>query len=135
MKSDSLDELQTAFADWRKTKKHRREAIPERLLARAQRCTVKHGVRAVVHATGVERARLFRGKTVDEPAKAVQAESTSAGSRPGPAFSRLQLGAPSVRPGPVAEVETDSGAKLRLYELTPEVIGLLGALCGVGGTR
>ena len=73
MKVDSLDELEVAFSEWRKTKKHRREAIPERLLARAQRCTVKHGVRAVAHATGVERARLFRGQAVDEPAKAVQA--------------------------------------------------------------
>ena len=135
MKVESLDELEAAFAEWRKRKKYRQEPIPERLLGRARRCTVNHGVRAVVLATGVERARLLQGKSVDKPAKPVQANNASARSRPRPAFSLLQLGASSVRPGPVAEVDIDSGVKLRLYELTPEIVGLLGAMCGVGGTR
>ena len=135
MKVESLDELQSAFADWRKTKKRRQEAIPEGLLARARRCTVKHGVRAVARATGVERSRLFRGKAVDEAERSVAAQRRRLPAMSIPGFSRLELGAPSVRPGPIAEIETGTGAKLRLFELTPEMMGLLGALCGVGGTR
>ena len=62
MKVDSLDELESAFAEWRRGKKHPREAMPEELRARALRATKKHGVPAVVRVTRVERARLFRSK-------------------------------------------------------------------------
>ena len=62
MKVDSLDELRSAFAEWRRRKRHAREAMPEELLARARRATEKHGVTAVVAATRVERARLFRSR-------------------------------------------------------------------------
>jgi len=60
MKVDSLDELKAAFAAWRRSKKHAREPMPEELRCRAQRATKKHGVRAVVRVTRVERARLLR---------------------------------------------------------------------------
>jgi hypothetical protein len=55
-----------------------------------------------------------------------------------PTFSRLELGAPmtpSLRARPIAEVETGAGVTLRVFEQTPEMMGLLSAVCGVGGVR
>ena len=133
MKVDSLDELRSAFAEWRRRKKHAREAMPEELLARARRATEKHGVTAVVAATRVERARLFRSgpairKAPDEKKKG-KPESVAT-------FSRLELSAPSTpSPRPIAEVETGSGVRLRMFEQTPELMGLFSAVCGLGGVR
>jgi len=135
MRVDSLEQLQSAFAQWRRTKRHAREAVPEHLLARAQRCTGKHGVPAVVRATGVERSRLFRRTALGETARASSDADAQVGARSVPAFSRLELSTPAVLHRPVAEVETDTGIKLRLFEQTPEILELLGALCGVGGMK
>jgi hypothetical protein len=136
MKVDSLDELKAAFAAWRKRKKHAREPMPEDLRIRARRATKKHGVTAVVRVTRVERARLFR----TTPARTKTNGATSAKPKDVPksvpTFSRLELGspsAPSVRP--MVEVETGSGATLRVFEQTPEIIGLLSAVCGFGARR
>ena len=134
MKFDSLDELESAFAAWRRRKKHARERIPEALLVRAQRTAEKHGVGATVRVTRVERARLFRtesGSTAGEVA-----ESTAPKDLPVPAFSRLELSAPSApRLSPIAELETGTGVTLRMFEQTPEMMGLLAAVCGLGGGR
>lgn len=135
MKVDSLDELKAAFAAWRKSKKHAREPMPEELRCRAQRATKKHGVTAVVRVTRVERARLLR-------ATSARTKPNGATSKPKavpksvPTFSRLELGspsAPSLRP--IVEVETGSGATLRVFEQTPEMMGLLSAVCGFGVGR
>jgi len=154
MKVESLAELESAFEQWRRRKRHVRESMPRELLARARRATKQHGVKAVVRATRVERARLFR----DRPAhgKAPEARSTSRPSRskrargkvegvrstkpkgvPGsaPTFSRLEVNAPvTSKARPVAEVET-SGVTLRVFEQTPELLRLLSAVCGFGGVR
>jgi len=137
MKVDSLDELKSAFAEWRESKRHAREPIPEPLWARARRATKKHGVTAVVRVTRVERARLLGTR----PARIAADRSASASSKPKgvpesvPTFSRLELSAPSApRPGPIAEVER-SGVTLRVFEPTPEMMGLLSAVCGLGGAR
>ncbi len=135
MKVDSLDELRSAFADWRKNKKYRQEAIPEGLLARAQRCTSKHGVREVARAAGVDRCRLLQEQVAGEMAPAVPAQKAGVVTGSTPGYSRLDLAMPSVARSPIAEIETDTGIKLRLFEQTPEVLGLLGALCGVGGMK
>lgn len=135
MKVDSLEELESAFADWRSTKKHAREAMPKELLDRARRAAQKHGLKDVVRAIRVDRSRLFRnvaagaGRTRKKSRK-----KASTGSAP--AFSRLELSAPSapsVRP--LAEVETVTGVKLRVFEETPEMLSLLSAACGFGGVR
>jgi hypothetical protein len=132
MRIDALDELEYAFAEWRKGKKHAREAMPEELLARARRTTRGHGVAAVVRVTGVERARLFR--TARSQEKVAGAASTMPRSMSVPAFSRLDLSAPSASwPRPIAEVETGSGVTLRVFEQTAEMVGLLTAVCGLGG--
>jgi hypothetical protein len=132
---ESLKELESAFAQWRRTKKHAREPMPDELLVRARRATKKHGVRAVVRVTRVERARLFRSKPARTKAH-VSASTTPKGVPESvPPFSRLELSAPSTsRPGPVAEVET-SGVTLRVFEQTPEMMGLLSAVFGFGGAR
>ena len=134
MKVDSLDELKWAFEEWRRSKKHAREAIPEELRARARRAMERHGVRAVVGVTRVEGARLLRSgrasrKAQDEKDRGDEPKSV-------PTFSRLEMSAPSSpRLRPIAEVETGSGVTLRLFEQTPELMGLMAAVCGLGGAR
>ena len=134
MKVDSLDELRSVFAEWRRSKKYVREPMPEELLARARRATEKHGVKVVVSVTRVERARLFR--TRPSRTKAREATSTKPRDVPVPSFSRLELSAPSAPSlRPIAEVETGSGVTLRVFEQTAEMMVLLSAVCGVGGVR
>ena len=138
MRVDSLDELKSAFAEWRRGKKHAREPMPEQLRARGRQATTKHGVTAVVRVTRVERARLFRTRPARMSMEAKGAASTKAKGVPRslPRFSRLELSAPSAAsPRPLAEVETGSGVTLRLFEQTPEMMGLLCAVCGFGGLR
>jgi hypothetical protein len=154
MKVESLDELKSAFEEWRRSKRHVREPMPQQLLARACRATKKHGVKSVVGVTRVERARLFRSKPAgvkapgargtNRPFEGKRAHVKASGARatrpkgvPGsvPAFSRLQVSAPPApKPRPVAEVEA-SGVMLRVFEQTPEMMGLLSAVCGSGGVR
>ncbi len=133
MRVESLDELRSAFAEWRGRKKYVREPMPEELLARARRATEKHGVRVVVGVTRVERARLFPSR----PAGSKGPEERRKGEPPlVPTFSRLQLGAPSApSPRPIVEVQTGCGVTLRVFEQTPELMGLLSAVCGLGGMR
>ena len=138
MKVDSLDELKSAFQEWRRRKRHVRESMPQELLARAHRATKQHGVRAVVRVTRVERARLFRSRPA--PGARVKAPG-GRGTKPKgvsgsvPTFSRLEVSAPSApKRRPVAEVET-SGVTLRVFEPTPEMMELLSAVCGFGGVR
>ncbi len=136
MKVDSIDELECAFAEWRRMKEHAREPVPEALLARARRATTKHGVPAVVGVTRVERARLFRSTPARKTAPGATGAKPKGVPRSVPAFSRLDLSAPSAPSRhPIAEVETGSGVKLRVFEQTPEMMGLLSAVFGFGGMR
>ena len=141
MKVESLKELESAFSEWRARKKHAREPAPEDLLARARRAAQTHGLTAVVRATRVERARLFRdvGASADplEPGETRRRPGrTRAAARDVPTFSRLELSAaaePIVRP--LAEVTTGAGVRLRVFEETPELLRLLSAALGFGGAR
>jgi len=136
MKIDSLDGLERAFAEWRSRKKHAREAVPAELIARAQRATKKHGVKAVVRVTRLERSRLFRGSSGGKTAASSPRREANVGAESVPAFSRVDLVAPSMMgPQPLAEVESASGVKLRVFELTPEMMGLLSEMCGIEGSR
>jgi hypothetical protein len=136
MKVESLEELESAFSEWRSRKKHVRERLPEELRARAQRATNKHGVTAVVRVTQVERTRLFR-TVPGVQAKAAGESSTK--QKPvqvsEPTFSRVTLNAPpATNSRPIAEVEM-SGVTLRVFEQTPEMMGLLSAACSFGAAR
>ena len=136
MRVDSLDELASAFAEWRRRKKHAREATPEKLVARARRAAKKHGVPAVVRVTRVDRSRLSGSESVGRKTRGLSRKKVSAAQRSAPTFSRLEVNALSAAdPRPIAEVETGTGAKLRLFEETPEMLGLLSALCRFGGAR
>jgi hypothetical protein len=132
MKVDSLQELESAFTEWRRQKKHVREVLPEELRVRALRATKQHGVTAVVRVTRVERPRLL-GNARAAKARRTKRKPVQRGS--GPAFSRLTLNAPSAaNPRPIAEVEM-SGVTLRVFEQTPEIMKLLSAACSVGAAR
>jgi hypothetical protein len=136
MPVDSLDELKSAFAQWRSSKKHVREPMPEELLALARHATTMHGVAAVVGATGVERTRLVRVKPGRTKQQAPMRTEPQGEPRAVPAYSRLELSAPAApSPRPIAEIETGSGVTLRVFEQTPEMVGLLSAMCGVAGVR
>ena len=139
MKDDSLEHLRSAFAEWRRGKRHARERMPEALLARARRATREHGVPAVVRVTRVERARLFRTGAAPAKAQGVTGAKSRGVGESVPTFSRLELSGPcapsSPRARPVAEVETRLGVTLRVFEQTPEMMGLLSAVCGFGGSR
>jgi hypothetical protein len=120
----------------RSRKKYAREAMPEELLARARRAAKEHGVPAVARATRVERARLFRKSPARKKAPRAMRKAPKGPQEAVPTFSRLELSAPSVsRPCPIAEVETGSGVTLRVFEQTPEMVGLLSAVFGLGGAR
>ena len=145
MKIDSLEDLASAFAQWRRRKKHVREPAPEELLARARRAAKKHGFTAVFGVTRVERARLFRnepaaraGRGGTSKKKARRAKAAPRGAPRGvPTFSRLELSAAPAEAGvrPLVEVETGTGVRLRVFEETPEMLRLLSAACGLGGVR
>jgi len=137
MKVDSLDQLQAAFAAWRGQKKHARESMPEELVARAHRAAKTHGEGAVVRVTGVERGRLFRAPRPGRKPAQVTRKKGQANPRSVPAFTQLELSAPATPGSPrlIAEVETGSGVTLRVFEQTPELVGLLSAVCGLGGVR
>jgi hypothetical protein len=123
MKADSLKELKAAFDRWRRQKQHVREPVPEELWERACRAVRVHGLKGVVRATKLERSRLV-GKLKNEKRRRAAA----------PSFSRLELVAPSATTSPIAEVETATGVKLRIFAQTQETLTLLSSLCGMGGT-
>lgn len=127
MNEKSLDGLKAAFDDWRSKKRHPREAIPGALLARARRAARHHGPAAVARVTKVDRARLRTARASRRPGPSVVA-------RP-PAYSRMELTAPSMAVQPFAEVETATGVKLRFFAQTDELLGLLSSLCGSGGAQ
>jgi hypothetical protein len=132
MKVDSLNELKVAFAEWRRGKRHVREAVPEGLLERARRGAEVHGVKEVVRAVKLERSRLFRRRPEERSATAL---TVRAAQPIVPAFSRLELPAPPCGAAPIAELETSAGLKLRVFADSAAMVGLLSRLCGMGGAR
>lgn len=132
MKVDSLNELTVAFAEWRRGKRHVREAVPDRLLERARRGAEVHGLKEVVRAIGLERSRLFRNRPAEKSATALTVRAAKAVT---PAFSRLELPPPSRGGGPIAELETPTGLKLRVFAESAAMVGLMTSLCGMGGAR
>lgn len=121
--SELLDDLKTAVDAWRSAKRHPTERIPEDLWQRALRAIPVHGVSAVVAATKFDASRLSsRHRNGDR-------SSPSNGEAVVPAFSRLEL--PPPQNCPIAEVETPTGLKLRVFVASRETVGLLSSLCGV----
>ena len=122
MKVESLDELSAAFGRWRRNKRYIREQVPQELWERSLRSAQVYGTSAVARATRVEHSRLV------ERAKKSKTKHTDV-----PAFSQLSITAPSAKRCPIAEVETATGVKLRVFVETDETLSLLLSLCGNGG--
>ena len=159
MRLDSLDRLEAAFGKWRLRKRHVREPVPEKLMARARRVAAIHGVYAVAQAAKIDYCRLANGmtgatesagrsaprggdaaavrKSKRSPARrakktALAATRTKKGTAPVPSYSRIEFPAPETTARPLAEIETPMGVKLRVFTITPETVTLLSALSGPG---
>lgn len=131
MKIESLDELRTAFVDWRSRKRHARETVPHDLLERARRSIRVHGLGPVSAATKVGRSRLVGARSGrGQHSRRGRPRATRV-----PSFSRFQLAARPATNAPLVEVETAAGVKLRIFAQTAETLGLLSSLCGMGGAR
>ena len=126
MEMDSLPGLKAVFEDWRRKKRHAKEAVPGELVARAQRAIELHGIGPVARATKLDRTRLRTGR-----GRLKKKRSTTSV----PAYSRVSLALPVMVPGPFAELETPAGLKVRLFAQTAETLDLLSSLCGAVGTR
>lgn len=157
MKVDSLGKLETAFGRWRAKKRHIRERVPDKLMERARRAASAHGVYAAARAARIESRRLAesmaaskgagqsaqRGpdatdraaaRTTARRAKraALAAPRAKKRSAAVPSYSRLEIPARETTARPIAEVETPTGMKLRVFAITPETVALLSTLSGPG---
>ena len=133
MADESLVELGEAFAEWRRRKRHAREAVPEALIARARAAARQHGSVAVGRATGVQRDRLVVARAERRGVTRRSAAATSIV----PAYSRVEVVATAALSSaqPFAEVEAPSGLKVRLFVESGGALGLLTALLGAGDAR
>lgn len=116
MHRDSLAKLELAFELWRRKRKHGRERVPDDLSRQACAAIEVHGVSRVAKATKMQISRLRKRLKEEERNRL-------------PAYSRIEL---RTLTGPLAEVETPSGLKLKVFSVTPEMVSLLSALSGVG---
>ena len=140
MRVDSLVKLRSMVRSWRSQKKSYREPVPGDLLERVRRATTVHGVGAVIRATGIQHRHLIEkggAKTEVAPHRPRKADGQclKGGRRienvqTSPSYSRIEFSGAPTRP--LAEAETPSGVKVRLFAITPETIGLLSVLSGQG---
>jgi hypothetical protein len=126
MDGESLVELKAAFEEWRRRKRHPREAVPADLLRRARTAARHHGPAAVARATRVDRGRLKIGSSRGQKRRMPGASV--------PTYSRLDLAAPTAA-HPFAEVEMPTGLRVRLFTESGEALRLLSSLLGAGGFR
>ena len=125
MKTETLEELTAAFEGWRSKKRQLREAVPSELRERAHRAIDTYGLRAVARATKLDQTRL-------------KAERVGrAASVPVPSYSRMEVGARAepVARWPLAEVETPTGLRVRIFAQTAEAVGLVRSLLAMGGAQ
>lgn len=123
MKGETLEELTAAFEGWRSRKRQVREPVPSELRERAHRAVDTYGLRAVAMATKLDQTRL-------KAERVGRAASVSV-----PSYSRMQLGprAEPVAQRPLAEVETPTGLRVRIFAQTAETVGLVRSLLAMGG--
>jgi hypothetical protein len=128
MENGSLDKLKAAFGKWRSKKRHRGETVPKDLLQRACIAARHHGSRAVARATKLDQRHLKTGRRMNRGGTGRPAVRV-------PAFSRIELAGPAATTRPFAEVETPTGVKVRLFEQTDAILGLLTSVFGPGGAQ
>ncbi len=130
MKVDSPSDLETAFARWRRSKRHLREAVPEELLERGpqvDRGSWSEGGGPFNEAGAFASFRGTKVEAVARKRRRVRSEAI-------PSSSRFELTAPSTSSGPLVEIETPAGMKVRIFSETPAALALLSSLCGGGST-
>jgi hypothetical protein len=128
MENGSLDKLKAAFGKWRSKKRHRGERIPTGLLERACTAARHHGSSAVARATKLDQRHLKTGRRMNRGGTRTPAARV-------PAFSRIELAGPAATTRPFAEVEMPTGLKVRLFEQTDAILGLLTSVFGPGGAK
>jgi hypothetical protein len=133
MAVDTLPELKSVFEKWRRERANIRVPIPQALIERAQRAAASHGRAAVREATRIPARRLTSSRAPDAGRAARRVGPPKSRIDAIPAFSRVDLKAPHVAIHPLAEVETPSGVKLRIFGVTSEALALVNALCSKGG--
>jgi hypothetical protein len=122
MAEQSIDALRTAFDEWRLTKRHRTEPIPEHLLKHARELIPVLGLGAVAVRLGISSSRLRETSKVAQKPTQVQTDLKSV------SFSRLEM----ARPAPsLAEVVMPNGVKLNIFSIIPETMALITALSGM----
>jgi hypothetical protein len=114
MHNESLRNIELAFNTWRRERRHIRERVPESLMERVRSAIAVHGLGPVASSVKLQRSLI---------SKRLGAMGTV------PSYTRIELASPQ---GALAEAETPSGVKLRVFSITPEVVGLLSVLSGVG---
>lgn len=150
MANDSLkdlNDLEAAFRQWRRTKRHLTERVPPALAEQVARVAARHGVAAVTRVTGSAGRRIALPSARPKPRpplgssspKAVRPSPASVPvPAPAPAYSRIQLPAPQspvrVAPAvPALEVETPRGFKLRVFSTEPGALALVREMVGTHG--
>lgn len=122
MAKQSIDAVRTSFEEWRLTKRHRTEAIPENLLKRARELIPVLGLGAVAVRLGISSSRLRETSKVAQKPTKVKTNLKSVG------FSRLEMARPA---SSLAEVVMPNGVKLNFFSITPETVALVTALSGM----
>lgn len=130
---DTLPELKSVFDKWRRERVNVRVPIPQALVERALRAAAVHGRAAVREATRIPARRLGNSRAADSRRTVRRVGRPKSSVDAVPAFSRVELSAPTASSRPLAEVETASGVKLRIFSATTETWALVHALCGKGG--
>jgi hypothetical protein len=121
MSMESLEELSASFKKWRLKKRYATESVPADLVARARRAVGMHGITLVAKATKINRIHLIEQK------RGKKAKLSF------PGYSRVEISAAGRQNSPVAELETGSGMKLRIFSLTAETMELMSSFCRAGG--
>jgi hypothetical protein len=124
----SIQELLTAFDEWRAIRKSPNESPPENLCELLRRAVTCYGVNRVRATVGLTKGRMNKclGKTATTAkSEAVAAEEEAA------SFSEIivsQLTPPPHGEGlPVCIVESGNGARLIVFSAEPCVCDLIGA--------
>ena len=130
MRGDSLVRLRSMVRGWRRQKKSAREAVPDDLMERARRAAVVHGVGAVIRATGIQHRHLTA--KVRSKVHVVASGKRAKIAIVTPSYSRIELPVAAMPTRVLAEAESPSGVKIRVFALTPETLGLLSALGSSG---
>jgi hypothetical protein len=127
-KVNSLNKLRTDFDWWPKTEQSNQKAMPKTMNEKAQHSERLHKKKHAEKATGLKRSSVTEGRR--DKNKRDKVEGTTL-----PSYSVVELVAPSEKNAPLAEVETPTGLKLRIFTSTQEMLDLLTSICGIGVLR